>query len=151
MCGAPGVRLMPGEMRYDILTHTDAEICHCDSVGTSKKIVKAREKRWGVWGRLVYLLRSLLPVCVCSTPHGKCHAGEPEDLRPAPCEISLLSVAIWTPLRGFQPNIAPIFWTHCSLHSTSSYSSSFCPVFLLCTPKCTSFPITSHKEATFEI
>lgn len=127
--------------------NSDGEICHCDSVGMWKKIVKARERRWGVWGRLVYLLRSLLPVLVCSTPHGKCHVGEPEDLRPAPCEISPLSGDIWTPLRGFQPNVAPVFWTHW----TSSYPSSFCPVFLLCTPKCTSFPITSQKGATFEI
>lgn len=69
----------------------------------------ARQRRWGVWGRLVYLLRSLLPVLVCSTPHGKSHIGEPEDRRPAPCEISPLSGAIWTPLRGFQPNVAPVF------------------------------------------
>lgn len=152
MCGAPGVRLMPGEMQYDILTHADAEICHCDSAGIRReKIVKARQRRRGVWGRLVYLLRSLLPVRVCSTPHGKCHAGQPEDLRPAPCEISPLPGAIWTPLRGFQPDVSPVFWTRCSLRGSSSYSSSFRPVFLLCAPKCTSFPITSQKEATFEI
>lgn len=65
MCGAPGVRLMPGEMQYDILTHADAEICHCDSAGTRReKNSESEAEATGCLGQIGLFTPQLI-ACAC--------------------------------------------------------------------------------------
>lgn len=55
---------MPGEMQYDILTHADAEICHCDSAGMSKKNSESEGEAMGVFGADWFIYSAAYCLCL---------------------------------------------------------------------------------------